>query len=190
MIRAVLASLLGLLLLTTQAHAQEWRSTRLGAFDWVCEQTNGTLVSGHQRFDLAAQRCAAESAAHPANKYQVRGAAYTINVMSSPPPAATLALDPTCNAFAVALDVKIGTPFTGPTLAPCFTGTEALTASYALVSHDTSPAPASVHFSVTPAGVISNDGAVGLTAQIGNLWVRRVTSDGVAVEVSLPWRLK
>ncbi|MEO8466265.1 MAG: hypothetical protein ABI640_13055 [Gammaproteobacteria bacterium] len=118
------------------AHSAEWTDTRVGAFDFVCEAADGTLVSGHQRFSLAAKACAAAKVAHPQTDYQVRGAAYRISlVAAAPPPPATPAaysvvFSPSCS---LPVTLAIGA-FVMLDLTHCFEGDDVITAAWGVTA--------------------------------------------------------
>jgi hypothetical protein len=175
------------------AHAQEWTDTRVGNFDFLCETTTGVLVSGHQRFSLAARACATAAKANPTLAYQVRPATYKIALVASPapnspPPApvTALAFDPTCAAVPT-LQTTTGTAFVSQPLASCYTGSEAATAKFDLLDVTGGPPPHGWAID-SNSGVISNSGA-GPQAN-GSVLIRRTAASGVTLAFPLTWSVQ
>lgn len=85
----VAAILLGAFAFARSAHAQEaqlWDSVRSSAYEWTCEDVDGTVLSGHTRQDKAVAACSNRTLADGIER-MVRSGTYRIVRLQDPAPA-------------------------------------------------------------------------------------------------------
>jgi hypothetical protein len=81
------------LMMSFTATAQEVSSVRQTQYDWVCQQTDGNVISGHTRQDKAFQSCF-NAALGDSQPHYVVGGTYKVTVTGAPPPIDPPPIDP------------------------------------------------------------------------------------------------
>lgn len=81
------------LLASFAVQSQEISSVRQGQYDWVCQQSDGTHISGHTRQDKAFQSCF-NAALVDGQAHFVVGGTYKVTVSGAPPPVDPPPVDP------------------------------------------------------------------------------------------------